>query len=88
MGPQHHSFAAVPWAHSPFSTAALTMLAVPSGRRVRLLPPRSVKVYISFSTISVVSPTPRAKSSVCSKRGRCTSENPKSAIVLAAVFTT
>ena len=88
MGPQHQSLAEVPWAHSPFSSAARTIPAVPSGRSVTLRPPRSEKVYISFSTMSVVSPTPREKSSVCSKRGRCTSEQPKSAIASAVVLTT
>jgi len=32
---------------------ALTQPAVPSGRRVRLSPLRSSKLYISFSTMSV-----------------------------------
>ena len=43
--------------------------AVPSGRSVSERSPRSVKVYISFDTMSVDSPTPRAYSSVCSKTG-------------------
>ncbi len=43
--------------------------AVPSGRSVSERSPASVKVYISFCTMSVDAPTPRAKSSVCSKTG-------------------
>ncbi len=43
--------------------------AVASGRSVRLSPPRSSKVYISFSTMSVPSPIPRTNSSVRSKSG-------------------
>ena len=61
--------------------------AVASGLRVMLLPALSLKVYISFSTMSVVSPTPRENNSVCSKIGRCISLNPKSLITSEAVFT-
>jgi hypothetical protein len=43
--------------------------AVPSGRRVSERSPASVKVYISFWTMSVDAPTPRANRSVCSKTG-------------------
>jgi len=43
--------------------------AVPSGRNVIDLPPLSSKVYISFVTISVDSPTPRTNNSVLSKIG-------------------
>ena len=43
--------------------------AVSSGRRVSERPPRSSKVYISFVTTSVDSPTPRAKTAVSSKTG-------------------
>ena len=56
-----------------------TTEAVPSGRSVIERPPLSSKVYISFWTMSVVSPTPRRKSSVCSKAGKRISEKPKSA---------
>ena len=49
--------------------AARQMPAVPSGRRVMERSPLSVKVYISLFTTSVVSPTPRWNSSVCSKVG-------------------
>ena len=49
--------------------AARTMPAVASGRSVRLSPPWSVKVYISFSTTSVYSPMARLNSSVCSTTG-------------------
>ncbi len=49
--------------------AARTMPAVTSGRSVRLSPPLSLKVYISFSTMSVNSPMERLKSSVCSTTG-------------------
>ncbi len=50
-----------------------TTPAVPSGRRVSDRSPRSVKVYISFETTSVDSPTPRANSCVSSKTGSSTS---------------
>jgi len=49
---------------------ARTQEAVPSGRSVRLSPLRaSVKVYISFSTMSVTSPMARLNSPVCSTMG-------------------
>ena len=48
---------------------ARTTGAVHSGRSVRLRPPLSANVYISFSTMSVVSPTPRTKRSVDSNIG-------------------
>ena len=48
---------------------ALTQPAVPSGRRVRLSPLRSSKLYISFSTMSVTSPIDRLKNSVASSSG-------------------
>ena len=48
---------------------ARTMPAVYSGRSVISSPPRSVKVYISFETMSEVSPIGRAKTSVNSKIG-------------------
>jgi len=51
--------------------------AVASGRIVRDSSPRSTKVYISFSTMSVVSPMERLKSSVFSRMGRTISRNPK-----------
>ena len=51
-----------------------------------LRPPLSVNVYISFSTMSVVSPTPRENNSVCSNIGRCISLKPKSLIVFEAVL--
>ena len=50
-------------------TKARQMPAVYSGRKVSDSPPRSVKVYISLETTSVVSPMPRANSSVNSKIG-------------------
>jgi hypothetical protein len=49
---------------------------VPSGFRVRLLPPRSSKVYISFWTMSVYSPVPRLKSPVSSNVGVSIRSNP------------
>ncbi len=52
------------------------MPAVPSGRRVTLRSPLSVKVYISFCTTSVVSPTERSNNSVCSKVGMRISRKP------------
>ena len=60
----------------PFSIYALTTPAVPSGLSVILLPPLSSKVYISFCTTSVVSPTPLWKSSVFSKTGTLISLKP------------
>ena len=56
-------------AKSPCSTNMRTVPAVPSGFSVMLRPPLSLKVYISFCTTSVVSPTERRKSSVCSMTG-------------------
>ena len=53
----------------PCSTYARQIGAVPSGRSVTERPPPSSKVYISFWTMSVDSPTPRANSSVCSNVG-------------------
>ena len=51
------------------SMNARTAPAVPSGFSVMERLPLSSKVYISFCTTSVVSPTPRWNSSVCSKMG-------------------
>src|SRR5690348_12285428 len=53
----------------PCSRYARHTPAVPSGRRVSERPPWSSKVNISFCTMSVVSPTPRANRSVASKIG-------------------
>ena len=50
-------------------STARTTPAVNSGRSVMERPPRSSKVYISFETTSVDSPTPRANSWVSSKIG-------------------
>jgi len=55
---------------------ARTAPAVPSGRSVMERPPLSSNVYICFSTTSVVSPTERRKSSVCSNTGVRISEKP------------
>src|SRR3954464_12982579 len=52
------------------------MPAVNSGRRVRLSPPRSSKLYISLETMSVVSPIERAKTSVASNTGISTRPKP------------
>ena len=71
MGPWYQSRCSL--RASPLSITARTQPAVPSGRRVRLSPLRSVKVYISFSTMSVTSPMDRAKSSVRSTMGSRTS---------------
>ena len=60
----------------PLLMAARTSTAVISGRSVRLSPPRSWKVYISFSTMSVNSPIDRLNSSVCSTIGTRTSWYP------------
>ncbi len=65
------------------------MEAVASGRKVKDSPSRSRKVYISLPTMSVVSPMERAKSSVRSRTGMRTSENPKrSNLLLASDSTT
>ena len=53
----------------PCSTYARQIGAVPSGRSVNDRPPMSSNVNISFWTMSVDSPTPRANSSVSSKIG-------------------
>src|SRR5947199_4251645 len=53
----------------PCSRYARQTGAVPSGRNVSERPPLSSKVYISFWTMSVASPTPRANSSVASNVG-------------------
>ncbi len=55
---------------------ARTTPAVFSGLKVSERPLRSRKVYISLCTMSVVSPTERAKSSVASRHGVRTSEYP------------
>jgi len=55
---------------SPLVMQARTMPAVASGRSVSESPPRSSKVYISFSTMSVSSPIERLNSSVRSSSGR------------------
>ncbi len=52
------------------------MPAVNSGRRVRLSPPRSSKLYISLETMSVVSPIERAKTWVASNTGISTRRKP------------
>src|SRR5262249_25447530 len=52
------------------------MLGVASGRSVTRSPPLSVKLYISFCTMSVDSPVPLAKSSSCSMIGVRTSTYP------------
>ena len=53
----------------PCSRYARTTGAVPSGRSVRLSPPLSWNVYISFWTTSVASPTVRLKRCVASNVG-------------------
>ena len=68
----HHSLCRAPRSR-PLEIAARTMPAVASGRSVRLSPPMSWKVYISFSTMSVYSPIERLNSSVCSTIGTRTS---------------
>ena len=52
---------------------ARAMPAVYSGRSVRRSPPRSSNVYISLVTMSEVSPSVRANTSVNSKTGVATS---------------
>ena len=53
----------------PFSMNERAAPAVPSGFKVMERSPLSLKVYISLFTMSVVSPTPRRNSSVCSNTG-------------------
>ena len=74
--------------YSPLSSTARVTEAVPSGRSVIERPPLSRKVYISLLTTSVVSPTPRSKSSVCSKVGTRISVNPNRSQTLKIVFST
>ena len=62
--------------------------AVASGRRVRYSFPRSRNVYISFSTMSVVSPIPLANNSVFSSMGILISRIPKLANISRALFST
>ncbi len=62
--------------------------AVASGRSVTASPARSRKVYISFWTMSVTSPMPRAKSSVRSKTGRRISSYPYASNTRRAVRST
>ncbi len=50
--------------------------AVYSGRSVICSSPRSLNVYISFETMSVVSPIGRSKTSVNSKIGVAISSKP------------
>ncbi len=52
------------------------MPAVNSGRRVTESPLRSSKLYISFDTTSVVSPSERAKTAVGSITGTSTRPKP------------
>ncbi len=54
------------------------MPAVNSGRRVSDSPPLSSKLYISFDTTSVVSPSERAKTLVNSNTGTSTRRKPYS----------
>ena len=60
----------------PCSKTARAAPAVPSGRNVMERPPLSSKVYISFCTTSVVSPTDRWNRFVCSNTGVRTSRKP------------
>jgi hypothetical protein len=68
-GPQDQSFTG--WASlcMPCSTYARMIPAVPSGRSVSPRPPWSSKLNISFWTMSVDWPIPRANSSVSSNAG-------------------
>ncbi len=69
MGPVYQSFTGSGSLCMPCSTKARTTPAVPSGRSVMDRPPRSSNVYISLRTMSVLAPTPRANTSVCSNVG-------------------
>ena len=69
MGPTYHRRWIRPACASPCSTSARMTPAVPSGRSVSERPFLSANVYISFATMSVVSPTPRWNSSVASNSG-------------------
>ena len=59
-----------------FSKYARTTPGVPSGRMASWRWPASSNVYISFCTMSVVSPVDLTNSSFCSTVGRRSSENP------------
>ena len=69
MGPIAYTFSAGSVFIRLCSMTARTMPAVASGRRVSDEPSRSSKVYISFETMSVSVPMPRAKRSVSSNTG-------------------
>ena len=84
MGARYHSFTGCGSLCMPFSTYALATGAVPSGRSVRLRPPRSSKVYISLRTMSVAVPTPRTNTSVSSNVGVVMRPKPLAAIRSAA----
>jgi hypothetical protein len=67
--PTAHSFTGSGPSCSRCSMKARIRPAVSSGRSVSERPPRSSKVYISFVTTSVDSPTPREKTAVSSNTG-------------------
>src|SRR5579875_991256 len=69
MGQMYYTRTGSPPAPRLCSRKARTTGAVPSALSERLRPPRSRKVYISFSTMSVPGPTPLWKTSVASTRG-------------------
>ena len=60
---------------------ARTTDAVPSGRSVSRSPPRSSNVYVSFSTMSVTSPMPRANTRASSNCGVSIRPYPNSAAI-------
>jgi hypothetical protein len=61
---------------------------VPSGVSARRSPPRSSNWYISFSTMSVVSPLPFSKRAAFSKMGVSMRRKPKRCVTSSAVRTT
>ena len=68
-GPAYHSLTGSdPRCRLCSNTERITP-AVPSGRNDSDRSPRSVKVYISLLTTSVVSPTPRTNTAVSSNTG-------------------
>jgi len=59
-----------------------------SGRSVRERSPPSSNVYISFETMSVDAPTPRANRSVCSKIGVSMRRKPEASNTRVATLST
>ena len=70
----------------PFCKYDLEIGAVPSGRSDIKSPPLSSKVYVSFSTISVLSPTPLANNFESSIIGVEIGEYPNNSVMVDRLF--